>query len=187
MSAAMLLVPITLALGLGPSAQCLMSERVFSMNDDGYRAVASVRADAGYRVTSYLSIGIHAGVSSRASATGVDYFIGDPANPGSTYPMSYHTSELGLAAQLALGDRGWVTPWLGKIWEGSDDKRYVDPVDLPIAWGLDAGFDVLVDGDHRASAFASLSHAGAWSSDPASTTDTEGVTSFTLGVAYRFR
>lgn len=76
---------------------------------DEYGGSWSVQGDVGARLGEFVAIGGHVGIGSKSTYTHSDA----RAMFDQAWNYSYRPVQLGLSAQLALGKRGALVPWVG--------------------------------------------------------------------------
>jgi hypothetical protein len=178
--------PITVQLGAGTSVMRFTSDDVaYELDDSAWRAALALRADFGFRVHPNVSVGVHTGISTSASATQFVFLGSGPGPAGEMFPIRYLPFEIGLGATFTH-DRIWFAPWFGLVdIQFKDGNDGISPP-RQTAFGFDAGYDLAVDpAGHRFGVIASLSHSGDWNTDPSASTN-GGFLALTVGASYRF-
>lgn len=128
----------------------------------GVKLGATARLDAGFRVADKVAFGTHLGLA----------YVEAKYSRSVAGPTTYVPFELGLGAQVTIGDQLLVAPWVG-------------PIDMSgrsfLAAGITVGFDMIERAHERLAVVASFTHAREHLRSYPATYD-----AFSVGIAYRY-
>jgi hypothetical protein len=156
----------------------LMTIQADKRSDKQHSEGISLTLDVGIRLTRYLGMGIHLG----QSIGSVELFYNDDLSnePGYFYQADYNPLEIGAALYLHPTEQIWMTPWIGRTdFPVSRTENYKD---TKLAYGVELGADLATAsrGTHRLGGYASLTLSEGYYRG-------EGVSSFSMGLSYRYR